>query len=702
MQRDLIGRGRVVHRRSAPREHSFEYPVWMVYTRVHPDPAALVGVPSVLASIKHLPEPPLLIERLKELEIPPRDLQIYALTQPSAFGYSFNPVSFYFCFVRSDLVALLLEVTNTPWGEVHWYGLRTEGQGGTPGRFSFEFDKALHVSPFLTMEGSYSLTLDFDEEHIRIGMAFCEDPSQLVAGLTLRMQALRPALLLRLALRQPAQNLLTQARIHYQAARLWLKRTPFHAHPNAKTNTPSLSGTSLPMIESGPGMPRPYGGDCTCRGRACPDRNRGSQSHVAAFKGGKLATTLERRVRKALATLRGGTLEIICRDQAIDYGKGAPRIRLQVLDPDFFRQIVFGGSTGAGDAYVKGAWNCDDLVGLVRLMSRNRSLIGGFESPLSFPLALADRIRYSFQRNDHAGSRKNISSHYDLGNEFFETFLDRRMMYSSAVFKCDDESLDNASERKIRQICQKLGLGPDDHLLEIGTGWGGLAVFAAQHFGCRVTTATISTAQYEYAKARVEDLGLESKIQVLLSDYRDLQGRFDKLVAVEMVEAVGAEYLQGFFEKCASLLSPEGLMVMQAIVIRDSRYLEALKRVDFMKKHIFPGGFLPSVSLLTLAAAKADLSLVNLEDFAKDYALTLRAWRAGFERGLEQVRALGFDEAFIRTWRFYLCYCEGGFLERDISDVQMVFSMRDWRGQAWRAQEHGAILQSIGRDERPE
>lgn len=394
---------------------------------------------------------------------------------------------------------------------------------------------------------------------------------------------------------------------------------------------------------------------------------------------------LERRVRTALATLRGGTLEVVSRNETIDYGQGAPRIRVRVLDADFFRQIVFGGLTGAGDAYIRGVWDCDDLVGLVRLMSRNRRLMGSFESPLSLPLALLDRLRYLGQRNNRQGSRRNISSHYDLSNEFFELFLDSRMMYSSAVFEKSDESLEEASEGKIRRICRKLDLGAEDHLLEIGTGWGGLAVFAAQEFGCRVTTTTISKAQYKYAKAKVEALGLESKIQVLLSDYRDLDGQFDKLVAVEMVEAVGADYLQRFFNKCASLLSPKGLMVMQAIVIRDSRYLQALKRVDFIKKHIFPGGFIPSVSSLTAAAANADLSLVSLEDFAEDYALTLRAWRTRFEDQLDQIRALGFDEAFVRMWRFYLCYCEGGFLERDISDVQMVFSMRDWKGQAWRA-----------------
>ncbi len=231
MQGNLIGRGRVIHSRRAPTEHRFEYPVWMVYTRLHPDPVGLGGIPSILASIKHLPEAPLLIERLKGLDIPPRDIEIYALTQPAAFGYAFNPVSFYFCFVQGDLVALLLEVTNTPWGEAHWYALPAERQADKLGRFHFEFDKALHVSPFLPMDGSYTLALELDEHQIRIGMTFDAQPSELLANLTLRMQALRPGLLVRAALRHPAQNLCTQARIHYQAARLWLKRTPFHAHP---------------------------------------------------------------------------------------------------------------------------------------------------------------------------------------------------------------------------------------------------------------------------------------------------------------------------------------------------------------------------------------------------------------------------------------------------------------------------------------
>lgn len=231
MRGDLIGRGRVIHSRRAPKEHRFEYPLWMVYTRLHPQPRGLGGVPRVLASVKHLPEAPLLIERLKNLEISSQDVEIYALTQPAAFGYAFNPVNFYFCFVQQELNALLLEVTNTPWGQAHWYDLRAERQANAPGRYRFEFEKALHVSPFLGMDGSYALALEFDEKQIRIGMAFGAQPSELVANLTLRMQTLRPALVLRAALRQPAQNLVTQARIHYQAAKLWLKRTPVHAHP---------------------------------------------------------------------------------------------------------------------------------------------------------------------------------------------------------------------------------------------------------------------------------------------------------------------------------------------------------------------------------------------------------------------------------------------------------------------------------------
>jgi len=298
-------------------------------------------------------------------------------------------------------------------------------------------------------------------------------------------------------------------------------------------------------------------------------------------------------------------------------------------------------------------------------------LEGGF-ARLSAPLR---KIVHAFRRNSRAGARRNIAAHYDLGNEFFRLFLDDGMMYSAAMFASPADSLEQASERKLRRTCEKLDLGAGDHLLEIGTGWGGMALFAAREFGCRVTTATISERQHALATRRVREAGLDGRVTVLLCDYRDLRGRYDKLVSIEMVEAVGHQFLDGYFRRCAQLLAPGGLALVQAITIEDHRYARALASVDFIKRHVFPGSFIPCASVLVESAARAGcLRLLNLEDFGDSYALTLRHWRQRFMAHREQARALGLDERFLRLWEFYLCYCEGGFLEHAISDVQLLLA----------------------------
>jgi cyclopropane-fatty-acyl-phospholipid synthase len=283
------------------------------------------------------------------------------------------------------------------------------------------------------------------------------------------------------------------------------------------------------------------------------------------------------------------------------------------------------------------------------------------------------RWLHAARRNTRTGSRRNIAAHYDLGNEFFELFLDEGMMYSSAMFASPSDTLEQASERKLRRICEKLDLQPGDHLLEIGTGWGGMAIFAAREYGCRVTTTTLSERQHALASARVREAGLEERVTLLLRDYRDLDGRYDKLVSIEMVEAVGHQFLDGYFGKCASLLGPGGLALVQAITIEDHRYARALGSVDFIKRHVFPGSFIPCASVLVDSAARAGrLRLLNLEEFGDSYALTLQHWRRRFHAHREKARALGLDERFLRLWEFYLCYCEGGFLEHAIGDAQLL------------------------------
>ena len=391
---------------------------------------------------------------------------------------------------------------------------------------------------------------------------------------------------------------------------------------------------------------------------------------------GALDRLLRKRLLATLDGLSGG--QVIVRDGLGTEVLGEPgglSVQLDVLDPGFYRALAANGSVGAGEAYMDGLWRCGDLVALVRLLVINRDRLDAMETGLARLGGLAMRTLHAFNRNTRGGSRRNIAAHYDLGNDLFELFLDESMMYSSAIFAEEGESLEAAQRRKLERICRKLDLQPTDHLVEIGTGWGGMALYAAKHHGCRVTTTTISREQHALATARIAEAGLADRVTVLLEDYRDLTGQYDKLVSIEMIEAIGHQYLETYLDKCASLLKPDGLALIQAITIEDHRYLQALKSVDFIKRYIFPGSFIPSVSAITGAAARAsDLRLVNLEDIGPSYATTLNHWRQRFMAQLDRVRALGYDERFIRMWEFYLCYCEGGFIERSIGDVHLLFA----------------------------
>ncbi|MCK7597023.1 cyclopropane-fatty-acyl-phospholipid synthase family protein [Microbulbifer sp. CAU 1566] len=348
---------------------------------------------------------------------------------------------------------------------------------------------------------------------------------------------------------------------------------------------------------------------------------------------------------------------------------------IHVLHPNTYTQVLTSGTIGSGEAYMDGFWTSPDLVQVIRLMVANMSLLDSLDSRWSLAHKLALKVLHRFNANSLKGSRRNISAHYDLGNDFFSLFLDPTMLYSSAVFPNGDACLAEASEFKLAKICRKLRLKSSDHLLEIGTGWGGMAVYAAKHFGCRVTTTTISREQYEYAKAWVEREGLSDRVTLLLKDYRELEGHYDKLVSIEMVEAVGHQYYHTFFSRCSQLLKPDGLMVMQAITIQDQRFESYKNSVDFIQRYIFPGGCLPSNQVVATHIAKdTDMQIVGMDDITFDYARTLRAWREAFFERVEEVRSQGFDQRFINMWDFYLCYCEGGFLERVISTAQFTFA----------------------------
>ncbi len=346
--------------------------------------------------------------------------------------------------------------------------------------------------------------------------------------------------------------------------------------------------------------------------------------------------------------------------------------RLHVKSPAFYGDVAFGGSIGAGEAFIHGYWETDDAVALGRILLRNRDVLDDVDGGAALVTQPLRNLFHWLNRNTKSGSRRNIAAHYDLGNDFYSLWLDPGMMYSCAWYPHEDATLEEASRAKLDRICQRLNLGPEDRVIEIGTGWGGFAAHAASEYGCHVTTTTISRQQYEYARDRIAAAGLQDRITLLQSDYRDLEGQYDKLVSIEMIEAVGHEYLETYLRKCSSLLKPDGEMLIQAITIADQRYDSARRTVDFIKRYIFPGGFLPSVTAITSALTRqTDMRAINIEDIGLHYARTLHDWRDRFFDSIEAVRAQGFSEEFIRMWNFYLTYCESAFLERAIGDVQL-------------------------------
>jgi len=378
---------------------------------------------------------------------------------------------------------------------------------------------------------------------------------------------------------------------------------------------------------------------------------------------------------KRVSAFNGCALSVI--DGAEQLSVGDPEAELkctiEVFNPDLWRMATFGGTVGAGESYMEGHWRASSLTTLVQMFVRNRDIMDQLERGTARFAEPFLKLFHWVNRNTKSGSKKNIAAHYDLGNDLFELFLDETMMYSSAVYSDAGDTLATAAVNKLDRICRKLNLGPDDHVLEIGTGWGGFAMHAATHYGARVTTTTISQEQFDLANKRIAQRGLQDRITVLLKDYRELDGQYDKLVSIEMIEAVGHHFLDTYFAKCSQLLKSSGMMLLQAITIEDHRYQNALKSVDFIKRYIFPGSFIPSVSAMVGSAARAtDMRLFHLEDIGPSYALTLKAWRERFQANLGRVRALGYPERFIRMWDYYLCYCEGGFLERSISNAQML------------------------------
>lgn len=390
-------------------------------------------------------------------------------------------------------------------------------------------------------------------------------------------------------------------------------------------------------------------------------------------------STFDRLYKKlvfgALNTLETGKVVLVEGDQKYCFGESETSLSvdIQVHSVRMYKLFALGGSVGAGESYILGHWSCSDLTKLIEIFVLNQAQLDAFENKFAFFSGIANKIKHLKNKNSKRGSKRNIVAHYDLGNDLYESFLSEEMLYSSAVYPSKEASLEEAQQHKLAAICERLDLQPTDKVVEIGTGWGAFAVYAAKHYGCHITTTTISEEQHAYVKALIEKEGLQQHITLLKQDYRELDGQYDKLVSIEMIEAVGHAYLSGFFAKCNDLLKPTGAMLIQAITIACQRYQHYLKQSDFIQQYIFPGGCLPSVSEMSKQIVNStDMVVHELHDIGLHYARTLYDWRVRFEKAWPSLDSKRFDERFYRLWQFYLCYCEGAFKQRATSAVHLV------------------------------
>jgi|TARA_B110000259_G_scaffold88300_1_gene102751 cyclopropane-fatty-acyl-phospholipid synthase len=388
-------------------------------------------------------------------------------------------------------------------------------------------------------------------------------------------------------------------------------------------------------------------------------------------------------VHRSLKNISEGTLSIIEGSDKYEFGnKKSLNAEIIVNNPRFYTEILFGGSIGASEAYIHKSWTSNDLTKVIQLMARNQSTMDSMEGPFRIIMAPVLRMFHALNRNTLYGSKKNIARHYDLSNKFFSLFLDSTMMYSSAIYPNKTSTIETAAEYKLDVICKKLDLKKSHRVIEIGSGWGGFAIYAAKNYGCHVTTTTISKEQYKYVREKIKQLKLEKHIKIIFKDYRELTGKYDKLVSIEMIEAVGHKFYDSYFQKVSELLNQNGDALIQAITIRDQRYKRAIRTVDFIQKYIFPGSCIPSINAMQNAiTGSGDMVIDDVRDIGNHYAKTLATWREKFTLNKRSIIKLGFDERFLRMWEFYFCYCQGGFLEKSISTIHLHITKPNYRNK---------------------
>ncbi len=586
-----------------------------------------------------------LMRFLREAECDDNIARVELLTMPRMFGHVFNPVSFHYCYRADGSVRCIVAEVNNTFGERHLYILREPEGGLTRFPLRFRHDKQFHVSPFNDMRGHYAFSLSELGPNMRLVIDLLRDDVKvLTAVLSGHAVPLDSRALLSRMLRHPFRIVSNLPRIAWQACLLHYRRgLPVYRKPNP----------SHPMTI---GVPPP-----TLRERACM-----------------------RAVRRLLSGLRDGRLVVVLPDGMVwTFGDvAAPAAALRVWNYRFFPRLVLDGDIGFGESYTAGEWTTDNLTALITLLVRNAAALGAAALTPGLVGRLANRILHANRRNTLRGSRRNIRAHYDLGNDFYRLWLDAEtLLYSCALFERLDQALADAQSAKVRRVIELAGIGPEHHVLEIGCGWGGFAIEAARRTGCRVTGITISEAQLRLAQERVRAAGLTDRIALRLMDYRDLEGQFDRIVSIEMLEAVGHAYFGLFFRTCANVLKPGGRLVLQVITIPDERYESYRRSPDWIQKHIFPGGVLPSRAILAAAMEEAGLRVERADSIGRHYPPTLRTWRERFNAHAADLDRMGYDAAFQRKWNYYFAYCEAGFATAYIDNWHLVVGADDGRGR---------------------
>jgi len=560
--------------------------------------------------------------------------RIMLVTALRQFGYVFNPASFFYCYDDSDRVFCMLAQVNNTFGETHLYVLKTEGEGQT-----FHTEKMFHVSPFFPRTGRYQfdLSLPGDELFLKITY-FLEDQVALEASFTGNSRPLDSQTLARTVLRHPLRAAMTFPRILWQAARLYLQK-------GLKVYTKPEPCSPLTIREA----PQP----------------------LMERLGLKVVTRFLRRLDHGQITMT------LPKGEQLVFGSpgSLPQVAMTVHTPRFFQRVMLAADIGFGEAFADEDWSTPDLVELLSLLSLREEVIDDRSLWSAAPGRIANFIGHLRRNNTPDGSRRNIREHYDLSNDLYRLFLDPTMSYSSGIFLSQDDSLEQSQHNKFQRMIDLAGIGPEDHVLEIGCGWGGFALEAVRQTGCRLLGITISQEQYDWTTRRVREEGLEDSIQIELTDYRHVQGRFSKIVSIEMLEAVGHRHLPVYFRTLDRLLLPHGRIALQVISMPDQKYLQYRFGVDYIRKHIFPGGHIPSIGAMVAAMSKRTrLNVCEVEDIGWHYVRTLALWREALLNQSEQVMALGFDATFLRKWQYYFSYCEAGFRNRLIRNYQLALN----------------------------